>query len=191
MDDTNTDTNTDTNDALASLRAGGVAPPSDADADSDEITGTLLVDYRGRTGPDHVLPHEGPCVTIVSGNDPLVLYPGLNLVDAGRWRVYASHPPIKRKLEDGRLVIADAELRAYSSAAKLRDLVNRTQSPDAIDLLLAREKAKPQSAGRDRRRDPRAYELLERKALLAARRGALDLSGIQTQAQQHAAVMRR
>jgi hypothetical protein len=137
----------------------------------------IWVDYKGHTGPDHRHSHDGEHAIVGASGDPLLIAPGLNKLDAAFADAVSGTKTI---------TVTDGNLRGYESPAALRDLAERTQSPDALEHILELEKAKPQSGPAGGRRSADLTELLERRVEMFGRRKVINLAGITQQAQAQA-----
>lgn len=151
-------------------------------------TGRAFVVYHGRCGPEQTFTAEGPCVTILSGTEPLVMYPGLNILPASKWTAYAAHKPIAERIDDSQLTVTDEDLRGFSGPGKMREIVDASTNADAIEWLLARENSKPQRGTRNERRDNKLVAKLERNLARAIRMPSLDVSDIMATASSQAAI---
>ncbi len=89
------------------------------------------------------------------------------------------------------LTETDEDLAGYESASSLRDLIERTQSVDALEHIQRIELAKPQTGRAAERRSPELLELLARGLARAARRRPLNLAGLHARANQTAEVLRK
>lgn len=171
-------------DPLASLRGGASAPAS---SDSIVTVGDrVLIDYDGKTGPEQQFAHTGDLV-LIDGGRPLRLQPGLNMPPRDVWEHYKSHPKIETLRMAGALRVVSPDLREYPTRTTLLGLVKRTLCADALDYMLALEKAKPHNGPGSQ--DPRILELLEHRAKAAARSRGPDLGNVVSMASQHAATL--
>lgn len=170
-------------DPLASLRGGASAPAS---SDSIETVGDrVLIDYDGKTGPEQQFAHTGDLVLL--DGVPLRLQPGLNMPTREVWEHYKSHPKIEALRVAGSLRVVSPDLREYPHRTTLLGLVKRTLCADALDYMLALERAKPHNGPGSQ--DPRILELLEHRAKAAARSRGPDLGNVVSMASQHAATL--
>jgi len=169
---------------LDSLRAAAKTAAPEPEAKSSPKT--VLLDYSGKSGADQVHEHTAPRAMIKAGNDPLVLCPGLNIVDCAVRDAYADCKPFAELVEAKQLTAVNLH---ELTGPQFADLAQRTFSADALELLLEHEQAKPQVAGRASRRSAEVVALLERKLDKAKRRRPLDFSGISGAAKDQASVL--
>jgi hypothetical protein len=155
-----------------------MARPKTEDTDATIQPKYVWLDYKGHTGPDHRHVHDGEHAIARANGDPILIAPGLNRLAADDGAAMMGSKTI---------TITDESLRGYESASALRDLAERTQSPDALEHILDLEMAKPQS-GTSGRRNADLVELLGRRVEMYGRRKAISLAGITQQAQAQAAV---
>ena len=151
-------------------------------------SGHVLIDYNGRTGHDHAYPHRSAW-SDHSGPVPIVLWPGLNIVDRETWSACKDGEIMKRRLDDGQITVVDESFRAYSSNAKMADLVKRTQSAEALELLQAHMLTKPQTGKITERRDPEIMAQLERKIPAYSKRTVPNYADLGPALQARVAVM--
>lgn len=169
---------------LDELKAEAAPAPSKPTATSK--TKRVMMDYAGKSGADQIYEHKGPRVMILGGCEPLAIYPGLNVLDSDQCKAYSEHPPFAALMASGELSEVKPE---QLTGPRLEDLARRTFSADALEFLLDLEISKPQVAGRARRRSAEVVEMLNRKLARAAKRNAIDLSGIGSAARDQASVL--
>lgn len=156
--------------------------------DNIESDGRVLIDYQGYTGHDHAYDHDGPWMD-ADGGTFLVLWPGLNVVDAELWAACKDRESVRLRLDDGRLAEVDPSFTRYQSPAAMTDLVSRTQLADSLELLQAYQATKPQAGPQRGRRDPNIVGLIERRLAIALRRKVPNLGDLGPALHQRVEVM--
>jgi hypothetical protein len=152
----------------------------------------VWLDYRGRQGAEQEFEHDGEVMFMTAV--PFSLAPGLNKLDRATFEAARETDPEIELLLAGKqphLVETDEHLSGYESAGDLRDLIERTQSGDALERIQQLEMAKPQSGAVRERRSPELLELLEKGLARAARRRPLNLAGLHTMADRTAEAMHK
>lgn len=96
---------------------------------SKGATGSVFVDYLGSAEvPSHL---QAAHAVSAEGQDLLVLRPGLNCVEATKWKAYADHPGIV-----GRVAVLD---EIPKQTADMLALIRRTVCPDALTAIAKAE----------------------------------------------------
>jgi hypothetical protein len=167
------------------------AMTEDTDAPPAATTEIVWLDYRGRQGPDGEFEHDGEVMIMTAV--PFTLSPGLNKLDRATFDAAREDADVKQLLagKSPHLIETDEDLGGYESASSLRDLIERTQSGDALEHIQRIELAKPQTGRAAERRSPELLELLTRGLARAARRRPLNLAGLHARANQTAETLRK
>jgi hypothetical protein len=156
---------------------------SDAPAPSPESESTpsvVWLVYSGHSDPDREFPHEGMRSEYAGPEAGYIdLRPGLCSVDGERWALAQDHPNIAPLIGDA-VRLTDEHLAGFTSKAQLRDLAERTTQPEALELILAVEMAKPITAGGRQRRELRLVEKLKNRLGAYSRSRPIDFSDLHT-----------
>jgi len=121
----------------------------DQDTMTDEPS-TIVIDYRGFVGSADNQPAvahtRNPIVASwpENGTMELILYPGVNIVDADLWRLYSTkHGEIRRKADAGWARPIDALPDEYLLTDRDNGLIARTRHPAGLDWIEGLENARP------------------------------------------------
>jgi hypothetical protein len=151
-------------DSLLDTTPDGVVMPKPVKPEATPVETAIVPDpvvYLDYTG-------SAAWVTGAPGQPLLGLRPGLNAVSDKVLSATLKHPPMAAAVESPR----DAEGKPTGPAlievlgsdfTVTTDLVERTTDPEMLKLLLAREMAKPVSAGPANRRNPEIVAALTRR----------------------------
>jgi hypothetical protein len=159
---------------------------SHTSAETSDPSGRVFLDVQNRTGADHAFVQYGASAFIRTGSKPLVLVPGLNIIERERWEAYADHPPVAAMIDDGRASVVDLDALGH---VQIKALAERTVSADALLELQRREHSKPAVGGRGKRRDGELLDMLDRKVRVAERHAPPNLDAAVSAAQQTARLM--
>ena len=169
-----------------------LAGSSNSDADTLDAPpapgGTILLVYAGVSGPDQAFGHTGPMFVIHPSGDHDVfgLDPGLNIVDAALFNAYKDYAPIVARGDQ----ITEVKLDTLGPA-KMRSLAKLTEQPEALELLLEHERAKPVSAGPNERRNADVIAIMERRLRKLMARKPILTHGMVTLARSRAQVTKQ
>lgn len=156
---------------------------SDATATSPESESTpsvVWLVYSGHADPDREFAHEGMRTEYAGPEAGFVdLRPGLCSVEGERWKAAKDHPNIAPLIGDA-VRLTDERLTGFTSKAQLRDLAERTTQPEALELILAVEMAKPITAGGRARRELKLVEKLKNRLEAYSRGRSIDFSDLHT-----------
>jgi hypothetical protein len=174
-----------------SKKSTATAMTEDHEPTSEAPPAFVWLDYRGRQGPDQEFEHDGEMMIMAAV--PFTLAPGLNKLDRSTFEAARELEDVAQLLagKSPHLVETDADLSGYETASNLRDLIERTQSGDALEHIQRLELAKPQTGRAGERRNPELIELLERGLARASRRRPLNLAGLHVIADRTAEAMRK
>jgi hypothetical protein len=175
-----------------SKKSTATAMTEDTEPTSEAPAAFVWLDYRGRQGPDQEFEHDGEMM-IMAAAVPFTLAPGLNKIESATFEAARSVDDVAQLLagKSPHLVETDADLSGYETTSNLRDLIERTQSGDALEHIQRLELAKPQTGRAGERRNPELIELLERGLARASRRRPLNLAGLHVIADRTAEAMRK
>lgn len=161
------------------------------DTETTDASAFVWLDYRGRQGPEQEFEHDGEMMIMAAV--PFTLSPGLNKISRSTFEAAREIDDVRQLLsgKSPHLVETDADLSGFETASNLRDLIERTQSGDALEHIQRLELAKPQTGRAGERRNPELLELLGKGLARASRRRPLNLAGLHVMADRTAEALRK
>lgn len=142
----------------------------------------VWLDYQGKTGPAQEFEHEGGHMLTRPSGDPIMIYPGLNKLEAARFDPFMETLEFRRRVADGSFTMTDEKLSGYATASALRELISRTWSADALEHIEHLEMAKPQAGPVAERRSQERLALIEKMLRRGLSRRVIDTAGMHTAA---------